>query len=74
MSVVMKAAKGFRRFVVDFFVGDTPELFWSALGILVTVGVASRGLGLHQLSAVLLPLGVVTALSLSLLRARRRTE
>jgi hypothetical protein len=74
MNAIGKVFTGFGRFVVDFFVGDTPELFWSALGILVAVGLGSRGLGLHRLSAVLLPLGVAAALSLSLWRARRRSQ
>jgi hypothetical protein len=73
MRALGKVITGFGRFLLDFFVGDTPELFWSALGILVIVGLGSRGLGLHRLCAVLLPLGVVAALSVSLWRARRRS-
>jgi hypothetical protein len=66
--------RGLARFVVDFLVGDTPELFLAVVGLLVVLGVASKGLGAHAVAAVLLPLGVVGAVVGSVLRALRRSR
>ena len=74
MSRLAGWARGLVRFVVEFFVGDTPELFVVVVLLLGVLGLVSRGAGAHTLAAVCLPLGVLSALSLSLARAVRRTR
>lgn len=66
----MRFAKAFLRFLWDFFVGDTPELF---VGACVAVGVAWL---VHRaapsVAVVALPASVAAVLGWSLHRSRGR--
>ncbi len=74
MSGLLRWIKGVWRFIVDFFVGDTPELFHATVGILVLIWFISRVCRLHTLAAVLLVAGVLIALTISLVRAAKRVR
>ena len=66
----MRVVKIFLRFLWDFFIGDTPELF---VGALLVIGF---GWFSHQIAPsagiVALPVGVAVVLTWSLSRSRRR--
>lgn len=74
MNRLARYVQSLGRFIVDFFIGDTPELFVAALGLLIGTGVISKVLGLHRIAAVLLPIGLMGALGISLRRAARRAR
>jgi hypothetical protein len=61
----------FGRFWWDFLVGDTPELFVGVLVVIGLVALVCRNPALRTLGAVLVPVGVVTLLSVSVWRAAR---
>ena len=68
MSAVATAARATARFVADFFVGDTPELFVASLAVVgIAFGVASNS----AVACVVLPAAAVVALGLSAARGRR---
>jgi hypothetical protein len=58
----------------DFLVGDTPELFLAALVILGVVALMSVTAHANTLAAVVLPVLVITALGLSLVRGVRGSK
>jgi hypothetical protein len=66
-----RIVRAFGRFWWDFLVGDTPELFVAALVTIGVVAIVSSMWGLHQLSVVVLPALVASALAWSLRRALR---
>jgi c-di-AMP phosphodiesterase-like protein len=63
---------GFGRFWWDFLVGDTPEIFVAVVVILVATTVVSVVAGWTTLAVVLLPLLVISTLSVTVTRAARR--
>jgi len=69
--LVVRLVKGFGMFWWDFLVGDTPELFFSALLIIGVIALLSEA-GHHNGAAVVaLPLLAVLALGISVRRAQR---
>ena len=70
----MRYLKAFFKFLYDFFVGDTPELFVAGLAIL------GSGALVHHLSssntalAIILPALVALAVAGSVLRERARRK
>jgi hypothetical protein len=67
-----RALRAFGRFWWEFLVGDTPELFVGVLAILGLVALVCRNQALRTVAAVLVPVAVVTLLSLSIWRAARK--
>lgn len=63
-------AKAFGRFWWEFLVGDTPELFFAVVAILVVTAVLTH-LVSTTVAWVLLPVLVIAALGLSVWRAAR---
>jgi hypothetical protein len=64
------AAAAFGRFLWDFLVGDTPELFVAVVAVVLLALVLRH----HRVAAiVLLPVVVVAVLVSSTFRGRRRT-
>jgi hypothetical protein len=68
-SWLKRVVRGFAMFWWDFLVGDTPELFVAALLILGVVALISVSAHANTLAVVFLPLFVIVALGLSVLRA-----
>jgi hypothetical protein len=68
--LVVRLVKGFGRFWWDFLVGDTPELAIAGAVIVVVVLALRFGPGAGRVIEVLLPVLVIAALTLSVLRAR----
>jgi hypothetical protein len=66
----VRVVVGFARFWWDFLVGDTPELFLATVAILAVVALV-RLTGENALAVTVFPLLTITALGLSLWRARR---
>ena len=66
----VRVVGGFARFWWDFLVGDTPELFVATVTILAVVALV-RLTGENALAVTVFPLFTITALGLSLWRARR---
>jgi hypothetical protein len=69
-----RGLKGFGVFWWDFLVGDTPEITVVVLLILGVVALASEVAHLNVLAYLALPILAITALSISVARARRRTK
>jgi hypothetical protein len=67
----VRTTRNFIRFLWNFFVGDTPELFLAVLVILGVVALLSRVGHDNGAALVVLPAACVVALGASLLRARR---
>jgi hypothetical protein len=67
----VRMARGFAMFWWDFLVGDTPELFVAALIIVGVVAFASVVAHENALAVVLLPILVIVALGLSVVRGVR---
>ncbi|CAB4867581.1 unannotated protein [freshwater metagenome] len=68
----MKYVRAFFRFLFDFFVGDTPELFVLGLAVLAISGTLIHTLKSQALVIVLLPLMVFLGVVGSVLLERRR--
>ncbi len=73
-SLVLRLLTGFARFWWDFLVGDTPELFVAALGVLGVIALLSEVAGLNVAAIIALPLLVTASLGLSLYRAQRASR
>lgn len=73
-SWLTRGLKGFGMFWWDFLVGDTPEITVVVLLILGVVALASEVAHLNVLAYLALPILAITALSISVARARRRTK
>jgi hypothetical protein len=69
--LLARLAKGFAMFWWDFLVGDTPEIFVAASGIIVVIALVSTAGHFNALAVGLLPVLVVAALALSVWRAAR---
>jgi len=67
----VRVLKGFVMFWWDFLVGDTPELFVAALFIVGVVAIVSVSAHENAFAVVLLPVLVIAALGLSVLRGLR---
>jgi hypothetical protein len=67
----VKFVRALAKFLWDFFVGDTPELFAGTLAVVTFGWLAHRWLGSAN-SAYLLPAAVSAVMAWSLARARRR--
>jgi hypothetical protein len=70
-SLLGRALKGFGMFWWDFLVGDTPEITIVVILILGVVALASEVGHLNVLAYVALPVLAITALTISVARARR---
>lgn len=70
-SWLARGLKGFGMFWWDFLVGDTPEITIVVLVILGVVALASEVAHLNVLAYVALPVLAITALTISVARARR---
>ena len=70
-SWLTRALKGFGMFWWDFLVGDTPEITIVVLLILGVVALASEVGHLNVLAYITLPVLAITALTISVARARR---
>jgi hypothetical protein len=70
-SWLTRALKGFGMFWWDFLVGDTPEITIVVLLILGVVALASEVGHLNVLAYIALPVLAITALTISVARARR---
>ncbi len=68
MTAVAAAARATWRFLWDFLVGDTPELFVASL---VLVGVAFLVAHDRDVAVVVVPLVAVAAVAVSAVRGRR---
>lgn len=64
-------ARAFGRFLWDFLIGDTPEIFLSAVIALGLVASIVHAGGANALAVAAGPLLVACALSISLVRAAR---
>ena len=69
-SLPVRLAKGFAMFWWDFLIGDTPELFVAALGIVGLVALLRIVWQLNEWALIALPLLCVLALALSVYRAK----
>jgi hypothetical protein len=65
-------AVAFGRFWWEFLIGDTPELFVGAVGVLVVVALVCLDHRLRTVAAFVLPLLVTAVLGVSVWRATRR--
>lgn len=73
-SLPVRLLRGFGMFWWDFLVGDTPELFISAL-VIIGAGALLSLVGHENAAAVvLLPLLAIAALGVSLRRAQRKAR
>jgi len=70
----LRMARGFAMFWWDFLVGDTPELFVAALFIVGVVALVSVSAHENAFAVVLLPVLVIVALGLSVLRGVRDSK
>jgi hypothetical protein len=70
-SWLARALKGFGMFWWDFLVGDTPEITVVVLVILGVVALASEVGHLNVLAYIALPVLAISALAISVARARR---
>ncbi|HEY5112311.1 MAG TPA: hypothetical protein VII67_08300 [Acidimicrobiales bacterium] len=70
----VRVLKGFAMFWWDFLVGDTPELFVAALFIVGVVAIVSVSAHENAASVVVLPVLVIAALGLSVLRGVRASK
>jgi hypothetical protein len=68
----MKFIRGFGKFLFEFFIGDTPELFVLGVGVLATASALLHFLNAQALVIVLLPLMVFGGVLGSVLLERRR--
>jgi hypothetical protein len=68
----MKFVRGFGKFLFEFFIGDTPELFILGVAVLVIASALLHFLNSQALVVVLLPLMVFGGLLGSVLLERRR--
>ncbi len=73
-SLPIRLLRGFGQFWWDFLVGDTPELFIAALVIIGVVALVSEAGHRNGVAIAVLPLLVVSALGLSLKRARQSSR
>ncbi|MGH9078469.1 MAG: hypothetical protein ACRDYE_00020 [Acidimicrobiales bacterium] len=69
--MVKRIVFGFGRFWWEFLIGDTPELFVGAIGVVGLVAVLCLDHALRTVCAVILPLLVMGLLGLSVWRASR---
>ena len=68
----MKFVRAFGKFLFEFFIGDTPELFVLGVAALATASALLHFLNAQALVVVLLPLMVFGGLLGSVLLERRR--
>lgn len=74
MKLLLKALKAFVLFWWDFLVGDTPEIFLAVVLFLCALDLLIKH-GLHRYGAVVaLPLLVIATLSITLVRAVRKSR
>lgn len=71
MTAVATAVRATGRFLFDFLVGDTPELFVATLAV---VGIAFGVAHDRVVAVVVLPLLAVGAVAASAARGRRRAR
>jgi hypothetical protein len=71
---MLRLLVGFGRFWWDFLIGDTPELFVAALGVIGVIALLSEAAGLNVAAITALPVLVVASLGLSLYRAQRASQ
>lgn len=74
VSWPVRVLKGFGMFWWDFLVGDTPEITVVVIFILGFIALASEVAHLNVVAYIALPVLAITALSISVARARRRTK
>jgi hypothetical protein len=67
----IRLLKGFAMFWWDFLVGDTPEIFGSALVIIGAIALVRDAGQFNGAAVVALPLLAVGALAISVRRAQR---
>lgn len=68
----MKFVRGFGKFLFDFFIGDTPELFVVGVAVLAICSALLHFLQVQTLVIVLLPLMVFVGVLGSVLLERQR--
>ena len=68
--LVVRLLKGFGMFWWDFLIGDTPELFVATLAIIGVVALVSEVWHANGAAVIILPALAVTALGVSVRRAR----
>jgi hypothetical protein len=68
----MRFVRGFGKFLFEFFIGDTPELFGLGVAVLVIASALLHFLNAQTLVLVLLPLSVFGGVLSSVLLERRR--
>jgi Na+/melibiose symporter-like transporter len=68
----MKYVRGFGKFLFDFFIGDTPELFILGIAVLAIASALLHFLHAQALVIVLLPLMVFAGVVVSVQLERRR--
>ena len=71
IQLVWRGIKGFGAFWVDFLIGDSPEI---AVGVVIILGISFIVRGSPLASAIILPVAVISLLTYSLWRGKKRGD
>jgi hypothetical protein len=71
VKIIWRGLKGFGAFWVDFLIGDSPEI---AVGVVIILVIAFLLQHTPLAAAIILPVGVVSLLTFSLFRGKKRGD